>query len=556
MKSNQKFDPELRTFALTLNFYSPKAYNYVREKFNKNLPHPDSIRKWYKTVNGEPGISQEALGCLRNMVESYKRQHKTLLCNLVMDEMSIRKHIEWTGQKFTGYVSTGVNLDTDQVPEAKEALVYMLVALNFHWKVTVAYYLIDGLTGEERASILNKLLSCIHETGLIVTSITFDGAPSNVAMTRHLGANLSSLESLDPTFRHPVDKDEDMFIFLDFVHMLKLIRNCLASQGCLEDGEGNLIEWKYFVKLVEIQENEGLQLATKLKKRHIQWFKEKMKVRIAAQTFSNSVADALMYLCEDAKIEYFQNVQATAKFCKIMNNVFDIFNTHSLYSSAPYQKPPHIENYAGIFSYLNMAKQYISTLKLNKKPVLNTPRKTGFLGILVDITSFQLLFRKYLLEKKLLDYIISYKLSQDHLEMYFCAVRSAGGFNNNPTARQFESIFKRLLIRNEIKASERGNAISIDSTSILYCSSITKTKTGTNLADSEEFEKTLGEINKMDFLTSSAWHLTSLTSDIVAYIAGFIIKGLKKCITCELCLSLLESDQPLSLLKIRKTYGK
>ncbi|CAH1976100.1 unnamed protein product [Acanthoscelides obtectus] len=36
-----KYSPELRCFALTLNFYSLSAYNYVRKIFGKNvLPHP------------------------------------------------------------------------------------------------------------------------------------------------------------------------------------------------------------------------------------------------------------------------------------------------------------------------------------------------------------------------------------------------------------------------------------------------------------------------------------------------------------------------------------
>jgi len=31
-------------------------------------------------------------------------------------------------------------------------------------------------------------------------------------------------------------------------------------------------------------------------------------------------------------------------------------------------------------------------------------------------------------------YLLTYKFSQDHIELFFGAVRSTGGFNNNPTA--------------------------------------------------------------------------------------------------------------------------
>lgn len=43
-KSTAKFPEELRKFALTLHFYSPKRYEYVRT-FNLALPHQNTIRK-------------------------------------------------------------------------------------------------------------------------------------------------------------------------------------------------------------------------------------------------------------------------------------------------------------------------------------------------------------------------------------------------------------------------------------------------------------------------------------------------------------------------------
>ncbi|XP_046399961.1 uncharacterized protein LOC124166475 [Ischnura elegans] len=39
----QKYEAELRAFALTLHFYSPKVYRYVRYHFNTCLPHPRTI---------------------------------------------------------------------------------------------------------------------------------------------------------------------------------------------------------------------------------------------------------------------------------------------------------------------------------------------------------------------------------------------------------------------------------------------------------------------------------------------------------------------------------
>lgn len=56
-KKTNKYLPELRAFALTLHYYSPRAYNYVRAKFNNALPNQRTLREWYKAVNGDPGFT-------------------------------------------------------------------------------------------------------------------------------------------------------------------------------------------------------------------------------------------------------------------------------------------------------------------------------------------------------------------------------------------------------------------------------------------------------------------------------------------------------------------
>ena len=52
-KGKSKVYPEeIRSFALTLQFYSNKAYKYVREAFDLLLPHPRQLRRWYSKIEG------------------------------------------------------------------------------------------------------------------------------------------------------------------------------------------------------------------------------------------------------------------------------------------------------------------------------------------------------------------------------------------------------------------------------------------------------------------------------------------------------------------------
>lgn len=60
----------------------------------------------------------------------------------------------------------------------------------------------------------------------------------------------------------------------------------------MTDINGYSIDWKYLEYLVKIQNDEGLHAATELRNRHVNFKNEIQKVKIAPQTFSNSVAGA------------------------------------------------------------------------------------------------------------------------------------------------------------------------------------------------------------------------------------------------------------------------
>ena len=79
--------------------------------------------------------------------------------------------------------------------------------------------------------------------------------------------------------------------------MMKLVRNTMSEWKVLKDKNGNSIEWKCIEELHELQECEDLRLANKLRAAHIDYKPQKMKVNLAVQTLSSSVADALEY-CE------------------------------------------------------------------------------------------------------------------------------------------------------------------------------------------------------------------------------------------------------------------
>ena len=67
--SSSPYPEELKQFAVTLQFFSTKAYEFVRKTFLKALPHVATVRKWFSRIGGGPGFSEEALELLQKHVK-------------------------------------------------------------------------------------------------------------------------------------------------------------------------------------------------------------------------------------------------------------------------------------------------------------------------------------------------------------------------------------------------------------------------------------------------------------------------------------------------------
>lgn len=109
MHKGKKYTEPIRKFILTLRIYGPRAYEYVREKFNRNLPHASTIRKWYQQSNiqSRSGICEQSMKILKDKVEELRAQNKELFCGIIHDEMAIRQHVQWLDDKkeFAGFIT-------------------------------------------------------------------------------------------------------------------------------------------------------------------------------------------------------------------------------------------------------------------------------------------------------------------------------------------------------------------------------------------------------------------------------------------------------------------
>lgn len=501
-----------------MHLRSPGAYNYLREKFNYNLPHESTIRKWYanSSSNGGPGIQQDCLETLSKLVSTAHDTEKEVYCSLCYDEVAIKQLVQWSDarKKFMGYQTYGAD---NESKIASQAIVFLITGINFIFSIPVAYHFIGNLNQNQKAELLKEIITAITNVGIVVVNLTFDGLSTNLQACVILGSSFV-LSDFRPFFPNPVNGSR-VHVILDACHMLKLWRNTLANIKTIKDGNGNVIDWHFLEKL-EYYRTKNDFITHKLTKCHILWYTNKMNVRLAAQTLSDSVSKSLLYLRE-TNCPGFRDCGATAEFAKRANDIFDIFNTRkteekdSENGMRTFKNEILCEtNSAQIFSHLENTASYIKGLKIGTTEILKSRNKTGFIGFLINIDSLKGIYEDFIVSKRMND-IPTLRLSQDFLESLFGRIRALLGSNNHPTQEQFISAFRKMLVNSELAASRLSNCT--DQLSILHVSSRKKSQTGKTSEENIEAEvEGLHQINENDYL------LDMFQQSSIGYTAGSI----------------------------------
>ena len=143
-------------------------------------------------------------------------------------------------------------------------------------------------------------------------------------------------------------------------------------------------------------------------------------------------------------------------------------------------------------------------------------------------------------------------MSQDHLEIFFSAVRSKGGYSNNPTCYQFINILKKLLVHADVKESKHANCTSLDETSLLQIASKTKvTKTEDSLNPNFLLE-TDNVISEHDDFYGKGKNKKYIDNTVI-HIAGFVTRTILRKSRCFHCPLLLTSEISHSSLTEKKS---
>ena len=222
-------------------------------------------------------------------------------------------------------------------------------------------------------------------------------------------------------------------------------------------------------------------------------------------------------------------------------------------------------------AFLSDAKSYITSLKESKggKSMFESNRKTGFLGFCVCIDSILTMYNNLVDSPQFgLEFLCLFKVSQDHLELFFAKIRRLGGCNNNPSARHFIAAYRKLVVHSDLQDVLRGNCLPLKCVPILTASSHfisnididespSVTALNTSVARSRIINPDDSALVDPDytFIPNSAL-LSSCSEKIVAYIAGFVVFKLKNTLHCDKCIEALNEKNESNLCSLIKLKSK
>ena len=253
----------------------------------------------------------------------------------------------------------------------------------------------------------------------------------------------------------------------------------------------------------------------------------------------------------------FQNSEGTVKFIRTVDCLFDLLNSRNPHGKG-YKKPLRLVDKAQWFATVKTSIEYLYNLKDHEGlPLMYHRRNTFIKGLILGAKSVKELAVSLLTRQiSPFSYVLTYKFSQDHLELLFSCIRSSCGFNDNPDVPQFKATLRKILLRTSIKGNKYGNCSNLES----GCNEpLFELKWKKSPLVTEEQNQAIEEdipLRQFCQVIEQESSMTYYKENILAYIGGFVVRRILKSLTCKVCAeALLEKGNKniyyLSLINIK-----
>ncbi len=427
-KKSRGYSETFKKLAISISFKGGSAYKFLSKKLQ--LPKKSTISRWLSEVQLIDGYDDDLFKLLEEKIQSLPDADK--VASLVVDEMSLKQLMEYD-QKRDKIIGVQKIKGCYQYPA--NVLGIMVRGVRSKWKQLVGFHFtVNALPAEKMHTILREALSRLQKAGLHIVNVTSDQ-----------GSNFSSLLGFlnvreeQPYFWHQKQK---IFVTPDPPHLIKSARNALLDHD-IETPDGKAC-WSHIVDLYNYEKGLPIKMAPRLSLQHVEPppLYGKMSVSKATQVLSNTVACALETYIATGVFD--KSYLPTAKYCTMMDKIFDTLNSSRKHACTSYKSGLSFENEVSM-QFMTQAVSWLKKIRIldSKGEVMNS--RFRFLnGLTLALTGTPLLL-KHLSQHFQFEYLLTRRLCQDVIENFFGVIRGRHGYNPNPTCLAFGRACKIVL---------------------------------------------------------------------------------------------------------------
>lgn len=515
--TGSRYSDDLKKFALGIYFLGPKAYKKMSTICR--LPSKRTLHRFTQKWVVEPGFNEFIFQVTELKLKQLKEKEKD--CIVCLDEISIKSHLYYdiSKDKIVGFQESYSRNSNAKM--ASTALTVMVRGLASNWKLPLAYFFYN--TCADSADLKDILFTTIRKCraiGLNIMGVVSDQGPNFQKLVK----SSLKLDENNPFFF--VDDTKIVYLF-DIPHLLKSTRNNFFSYiFSLKNGE---TKKHYLETFYNNDKTKQYKLAPKLTNDHI--FPnnfQKMKVKLASQVFSHSVATGMHTYIHFNVLP--QEASVTASFVEKMNDLFDLLNSNNFENCQAFMGTG--KQFKLLEESFNMFND-LKILDYGRKDV--TKRMKFILGWKITIRALIALWG--MLKERGYKYLFTRNLNQDCLENFFGQIRNCSGNVKNPTPIQFCRAFKKLFSLKYFNEVEGANCMD-DINEVLI-----------NLGGdyTKKYSEILGTCSELTYtplkvFTNDYQNLKSPEGNALIYVTGYL---LKKCLgqhSCDVCLKFAENS--------------
>lgn len=402
MKRKVKWTNEEISLAFTLRYLSKRCYLFLKNKMKIPLPGISTLQRWASSFGMRAGLLDNMFQYLK--VAGSKLSNKERVTILEFDEMKVKKTLEY-------------DVKNDEIVGPFSYMqVVMARGLFSKWKQPVYVNFDTRMTKD----ILESIIKNLNDVGYMVKAIVSDLGGGNVGLWKELNVNTEHT-----FFIHPSVTSENIYVFADVPHLLKLVRNWFLDTGFVLPGNIQ-INKEPVEALINAEKKSDLKICHKLTDAHLLVEKtRRQNVKKASELLSRTTATALKTkLPGKDKC----TAKATGDFILLCDQWFDLMNSYIPRNLGDPSCKAYGQDLSAQDAIFQNMIDTMYTLRCCGRSGVQLFQK----GIIVSIKSLQQLYidLKCTLQ---ISYILTHRLNQDILENLFSQIRTRGGLNDHPS---------------------------------------------------------------------------------------------------------------------------